>query len=240
MLKRLAFLAALIAPTSAFAASLDVIVDRRGEAVEVFVSLEATDIPAVFGNSADFIAPPGEVVAYEVLREGTWDQGDAMIAGSTFTVNGAVQPLEAMSMMVHPKDAPMPFRSIADAYLAMSVCNGFAPGTVPTVDILHAYAGYIAYPVDGAAALSLTLQNSDFVSVSVREMTDGRVVSEQSFELAPSGTIALAPPSVGPNWQAIFMALMAVGGGLLVMCYALHLQSGAKENGRTSTRTAAS
>ena len=134
----------------------------------------------------------------------------------------------------------MPFRSIADAYLAMSVCNGFAPGTVPTVDTLHAYAGYIAYPVDAAGTLSFGLQNSDFVRVSLREMSEGRLQSTRRFDLAPMGTITLAQPAPGLNWQAVFSALIALGVGLLVMCFALHIRSAAKRSGRTPTRTAAS
>ena len=129
MTRFFAFLATLLLALPSNAAQLDVIVDRGESAVEIFVSLRALDIPAVFGNSPDFIAPPGVTVAYEELREGTWDQGDAMITGAALRVGQVDAPLEAMSLMVHPKDAPMPFRDVADAYLAMSVCNGFAPGT---------------------------------------------------------------------------------------------------------------
>lgn len=238
MLKKLALLVALIVPTQTLGQTLDIIVDRRGEAVEVFVSLAATDIPAVFGNSSDFIAPTGVVVDYDALREGTWDQGDAMIAGTQFRVGGDVRTLEAMSLMVHPKDAPMPFRSIADAYMAMSVCNGFAPGTIPTVDILHAYAGYIAYPVDGHTDLSLTLNNPDFVTVNLREMSEGRFQSEQTLQLAPNGTLSLEASSAVIPWQTLFMVLIALGGGLMLFAIALHIRGVRNENGRTLARTA--
>lgn len=99
------------------------IIDRNKDAIEVFVSLAATDIPAVFGNAADFIARPGEVVAYEALREGTWDQGDAMIAGAQMRVGNDAVALEAMSLMVHPKDSRAPFDTPLDGIIAIGVCT---------------------------------------------------------------------------------------------------------------------
>lgn len=217
-LTAISFAALVSAPV--YAAELDIIVDRKADAVEVFVSLAATDIPAVFGNATDFIAPTGVIVAYDDLREGTWDQGDAMIAGTQLNVGADAVALEAMSLMVHPKDAPMPFGSVADAYLAMSVCNGFAPGTVPTIDILHAYAGYIAYPVDGTQPLSFTLQNSEFVSVTIKDMYEGSLISEQAFKLVPSGTITLrtVEPQYGFVLWQMFATIATLAGLVLVAC----------------------
>ena len=81
-------------PVFASEPDLEIIIDRRGESVEVFVSLDATDIPHVFNNSTEFIAKPDEAVEYEALLEGTWDQGDALIQGTSFQVNGQLAALE--------------------------------------------------------------------------------------------------------------------------------------------------
>ena len=215
-----------------WSADLEVIIDRNKDAIEVFVSLAATDIPAVFGNAADFIARPGEVVAYEALREGTWDQGDAMIAGAQMRVGNDAVALEAMSLMVHPKDAPMPFDTVADAYLAMSVCNGFAPGTVPTVDILHVYAGYIAYPVAEDGVLALELGNTDMVNVTVRDYRTGPLAGEERVELSP-GAVLRIDPERAPEWPlwTYFAALAGAAGVVLAGCAAVAL-FGRHEKGR--------
>lgn len=195
-----------------WAADLEVIVDRHKDAVEVFVSLEAAAIPAVFGTSSDFIARPGEVVEYEALREGTWDQGDTMLAGAQLRVGQQQVALEAMSLMVHPESTPMPFDDVTDAYVAMSVCNGFEPGIVPTVDILDVYAGYIAYPSDTGDTLSFALGNQAAVEVRVRDMrADGGSV-EQVLLVEPGGTFDLTLPEAPAGWPlwAYFAGLSAL------------------------------
>ena len=218
MTRFFAFLATLLLALPSNAAQLDVIVDRGESAVEIFVSLRALDIPAVFGNSPDFIAPPGVTVAYEELREGTWDQGDAMITGAALRVGQVDAPLEAMSLMVHPKDAPMPFRDVADAYLAMSVCNGFAPGTVPTVDILHVYAGYIAYPVDPLGELlSLSLGNTDVVDVTVRDMTQGVQSASYTMTVAPGATLELRPTEAPVAGEMRFFLWLTLGAFVVLL-----------------------
>ena len=89
----------------------------------------------------------------------------------------------------------MPFNTVLDAYTGMSVCAAPDPQIPPTVDTLDVYAGYIAYPIDPGADLSLRLGNTELVMVSLRVFENGAFASETTAQIAP-GTPLFVPQPV--------------------------------------------
>ncbi|MEM8796600.1 MAG: hypothetical protein AAGE61_13610 [Pseudomonadota bacterium] len=176
------FWAFLISPLFAeeVRADLEVIVDRQPGSIELYVSLPADKLDDVFDVTDDFLAGRNGTVDFASLRNGTFDKADHLIAKVTTAQKELPIVFEGMSMMVHLKDSKVAFSDSFDGALAISVCAVDSPEAPPAVSDLHAYAGFIAFPEDESATVTLELPATSapgFV-VKVKSFEEGRPLGE--------------------------------------------------------------
>ena len=211
-----AILAASFAlPRPALAEPVRLIIDRMNDSVEMFLSLPAPLVPTALGGSTEGLSNGDGTFDLGVFRaSGTAVEGDAVIQSSQLKVDGAAVKVEAMSVMLHPRELSLPFASPIDGVAAMSICTVLPTESLPSLDNLHLYGGFIAYPAAGKDALEFTLANSETVELMVAEFVNGRPTNERSITVAPGETVQFdAVQETGLN-----PAVMAAGAvGLTVM-----------------------
>ncbi len=98
-------------------------------------------------------------------------------------------------MMVHPPEFDVPFRDPIDAFTAIGVCNVPQGLSLFSVDSLMAYMGYIAYPVDGYADLTVLFPASATIEIS--EFDQGRPIGNSRVSVGPDEPMIL--PRVTPK-----------------------------------------
>lgn len=181
------------------AADLTLIVDRTADSINLFFGLGADDIGPVFG-----VAPipilrdeAGLLRLQDFQTEGSFTDADRLLARSTFTVDGDPADFQAMSMMVHPRDLPVPFSTPIEGHIAMSVC-GVPPTFADASDAeVQLYAGFNAYPVKGLERLEITLGGTDGVTLTVLEYHNGELLRRDTLPLSPGGRVTLGVVDAG-------------------------------------------
>lgn len=196
----------------AAAEDMRLIIDRFEERVEVFLSLPAADVPNVLGGTTNQLMTPEGRFEIGVFREtGTAVEGDAVFGDTRLLVNGEPVTVEAMSVMVHPMDLPLPLENPIDGIAAMSVCTVPESETAPLLDALQMYGGFVSWPVDGFGNVALELQNPEPIEIWFGHFAGGLAVSSQVISLPANAVISLAPQPVPAIKERL-----AVGGALLV------------------------
>ncbi len=198
------------------------LVDRRADEVSVYFSLQASDLPAVFGKGAEEMLGPDGTVDIDALYDGTFDTADAVLTSVEVRIGGAPVPVEAMSMMLHDPAFLPPFTDPYDAQVAIAVCT--SPETVRGMGLadLRAYLGYFVWRVDGRASLDLSFPKTGRapVDVTIREFHDFHPVPSRVVSLADGGLLSLTPPEpqrpasalrIGAAIGAIVLLLAGVG-----------------------------
>ncbi|MEM7520663.1 MAG: hypothetical protein AAF307_06455 [Pseudomonadota bacterium] len=169
---------------------LRLIVNRMSDSVEIYAAIVASDLPTILqADPSGLAAEDGRVYFGELRQFGTFDFGDEMISQIALTVDGAPTQLEAMSVMVHPETNVLPFETPVDGVIAMSVCTVDDPSVPPEINALRLYSGIIAYPVDGLAALSLSLPNQEAIEVEMVSYVEGQEDNRGVIMVSPGETI---------------------------------------------------
>lgn len=181
--------------TAAPALDVELIVDRDERTIELFMSLPGEAITPLFAVEPKGLVSLDGTVTFDDLRIGTAAQADWLIQKTAFRVAGEPAVFEAMSMMVHPKEDRLPFLDPIEGSIAMSVCNVPDPGPL-TLDLLHTYAGFIAYPTKGYGALALDLPTSETLTLTVHEYDRGEFLRKSEILLAPGETLSLEAVSL--------------------------------------------
>ena len=219
MRKILAALLLALMPLQAFASSLDIIVLRGEDTIEVFFSAPTRGYIDLFGMSPSMLEEPDGTVDFDALREGTFDMADDIFASVDTWFAGAPVFFEAMSMMVHPIDDRLQFRTPVDGMVAMAVCTVPTPDIPPALDTLWAYSGFITYVDDpsGPVSLELTAMTLPSVEVSVRYFTEEGFVGRETFTHAAGTTLLLGNPSSAvPLWVLwLIIVGLALGAGVI-------------------------
>ena len=197
-MKRLFLIVCVVfsAALPAQAKDFDLIVARGSDFVELYIQAPAPNVPHLIGPYPDGMVQADGRIDIDPFRKGTADHGDAIFRTVTATVGGVPVTFEAMSMMVHPKDVALGFDDPIDGMTAISVCTVPERFTLYHLADLTTYLGYIAYPVAGAAPITLHLPSS--ATVQVRDYTDGTLRRSGLVATDGAGRLVLdGPPPVG-------------------------------------------
>jgi hypothetical protein len=208
--------------TGAGAGDLSLVLDRRENAVELYLAGLAPLVLALFGG-----LPAGEQGAVDPDRwrvAGSFDFADALIAGTSVRIGGAADRFEAMSAMLHPESDPLPLHSPLDGMIAIAVCTAPDAGNAFALEESRLYLGYIAYAGDtgGEIDLGFAAPLGQALSIEVRDHADGELLAVYRLELeegsaslflrgAPEG---LPPPAWIALAALLFNAVFA-GGAIL-------------------------
>ena len=205
------------APLLVQAATLDLIVLRSDDAVEVFTSTRADTYVELFGLDPQALAEPDGTVDFDALREGTFDTAEDMFTSVRAQISGQPAVFEAMSMMVHPIDDRLSFLTPVDGMVAMAVCTVPTPDVPPTMETLWGYAGFIAFTERAGDDVHLTLDAMTVpgVDVSVRYFTTEGFQGRETLTLLRGDTLVLGAPtaSMSPIWLWVAVAAMALSAG---------------------------
>lgn len=199
--RRPAFLSALVFAgclgTAAVArAQMTLVVDRSETYVEVFLSLEAARLEEVFALPPSALLSGSGQVAFASIREdGSFDIGDEMFEDVFARIGGARAEFEAMSLMLHPLDAPLRLKTPLDGLIAIEVCSVPTEDLPGTLDTLQAYAGFIAYTdtPDAALMLELPATGRGDVVLEIRDHAGGRLVGLRTIVVPDGGRILTDP-----------------------------------------------
>lgn len=172
---------------------VSVIVERKDTSVELFIGLPAKGLVDILAMDAHHLTETDGTVDFASLREGTWGIADVAFASVGTRLGKEAVTFEAMSLMVHPNDRPLPFSDPIQGLLAVSVCGVVPPETPPTLDVLHAYAGFIAYSNETGRPLRLAFAKTGRAAVRVetRDYENGRLVGQFRQELVDGGVLTI-------------------------------------------------
>ncbi|MEM9783638.1 MAG: hypothetical protein AAF899_14330 [Pseudomonadota bacterium] len=205
------------AAVPAGAADLQIVVDRRGETIELYIATRADRFVSTFALPAEELTDAAGTVDFDALRLGTWDIGDVMFDRVVTTLDATPVDFEAMSLMVHPIADALLMSTPLEGIIAIGVCSVETPATQPTLDALQGYAGYIAYvdDSDGVLALQLPATGRGALDVSIADFEDQRLIDRYTLTVADGEGIVI--PGTQPA-QAVLAAIanpmMFVLGGL--------------------------
>lgn len=173
------------------------IVERTPRSIELFMALPAEVIPGVFGALPEELVDTDGTIDIARLRGGTWKETETLAQAMNARLDGRPQPLEGMSLMLHPKAQPMPFAGPWDGLVATSVCTALVPSAPPTLVDLDLYVGFIAHGVDGFGNLGLGFPSTGRpgLRVHVLEYADGRLRSDRWATLEDGGLVTFSARS---------------------------------------------
>lgn len=176
---------------------LAIIVHQDGTDVELFFSMPAVAMNHLFGKDLTALFSDNGKVPLERFREfGSFDLADTLFTQLRAKSGGEIVPLEAMSLMVHPKDIWLPFETPFDGTTAVSVCafDYLTQRLKPETSRL--FYGAFASGVSERATFQLTFPKTGRrqVTVQVRAYLDGEHVKTDHVQLDDGGTISIEWP----------------------------------------------
>ncbi|MEM8972040.1 MAG: hypothetical protein AAGD43_08275 [Pseudomonadota bacterium] len=173
--------------------TLDIIVDRKPDHIEIYIQLPGEAIESVFAGDVSQLGDTNGFVDFEGLRNGTWQHGAALFgklkaASAENSIN-----LEMTSLMVHPPNRTLPFRDPIEGLVATSVCGVEVPRQHNTLADLTANVGFYADVTSGNDRIELKLPSTGRkpVSVRVREFSNGQQIADLRSSLADSGLLRI-------------------------------------------------
>lgn len=198
------------------------IVDRRADAISLFFSLPAIELPAVFGMGGEALLGPDQTIDIVALYDGTFDLADRIFAQVETASGGQSVTFEALSMMVHDPDVLPDFQTPWDGETAIAVCT--SPETVDNLGLepLQVYLGYFAWKLNGLDPLTLRFAGaSDDTVIEVRDFWNRQHLGTTKMTFGPGRTITLNPGTGAPlsshTLGILALALAGVGVVLLVL-----------------------
>ncbi|MEM6385488.1 MAG: hypothetical protein AAF718_04540 [Pseudomonadota bacterium] len=202
--------------TAAADTRVQVITSRSDGAVELFFSMPTDLALGKFGLTAADLVNDRGFADFDMFARGTFDLGEDFWDGARTWIDGAPVEFEAMSLMMHPVNTPLPFRKPLDALTAIEVC-GTVLDDVPLSDT-RIYVGLIAYPDTPAGNIAIEFADSfgPDTKLHLRDFSDHNLMYSAQFDVGdtssvdvPSVTSTDEPLAAGiPLW----LVLTLVGG----------------------------
>lgn len=175
-----------------------IVIDRSETYVEVFLSLQARALEEVFSLPPSALIDDSGTVVFDSIREnGSFDIGDEMFRDIAARIGAETVRFEAMSLMLHPLDAPLRLDTPLDGLIAIEVCSVPAEELPGTLNDLQAFAGFIAYTdnPEGALVLGLPKTGRGDVEVEIRDFSGGKRVGTRTAVVTDGGSILMDPSS---------------------------------------------
>lgn len=187
---------AALAPAPLSAGEL--IVSREGDAVAVYFRMPLKDVPDLFGQELQVLMNDQGQVDFENVFEGTYEAADTLVQDIRFSLGGEEVAFEAMSMMAHQTDEPLPFSNPIEALIAMAVCSVEAPEGGLEPDQMVWIGGFYAYPVKANQDLTITFPetNRGAQDFSVMSFDGGKWIETQEINLEDGATLNATVPSL--------------------------------------------
>ncbi|MEM9342485.1 MAG: hypothetical protein AAGA87_05525 [Pseudomonadota bacterium] len=194
-------------------AEVEWVVGRGETSIELFMSADTADLVEAFGAIPQPFANSDGMLEVDTFRNGTTELGEWLSTQWSATLNGQPVEIEPMTTMLHPITDPMPFRTLFEAFMSVSVCNVPADQKLIHVDETRTYASFIFYPIDGLGGdltINLNTDAFDSASMTVRQVTD---YDERVQPYAPAltaGRLDFPVPDTPLVPRGLFLILAAI------------------------------
>jgi hypothetical protein len=188
---------------------------RNPNWVELYLALPAEDLERVLGAEPGLLGDAQGRVDLAEFKTGTFDLADRIFAAVTARADAAPLHLEAMSLMLHPEEAPLPMRTPMDGEIAMSVCGVPIPDVPPSLGELTAYVGLIAQTDGPVGSLELVFPGPEAAGrvAQVAVHGQGGAVRNTAPALDGQGHLSLRlTPQPQPRLWRVIGALGALAG----------------------------
>lgn len=208
----LIFMACLATSQQAIAQDrVEVIVSRSDAAIEVFLAMPADLAVENFGISAEALTNESGYADFDLFAKGTFRQGQAFWQDTQTWMDGAPLMFEAMSLMIHPVNTPLPFRKPLDAMTAIEVC-GTVLEDVP-LSKTRLYVGLIAYPNSPAGDLVIEFAKafSPDTRLHLRDFSNHKLMHSSQFEAGENHRLQLPGNDLpqNPHLRGVSLLLIA-------------------------------
>ncbi|MEO0772637.1 MAG: hypothetical protein AAFZ04_05580 [Pseudomonadota bacterium] len=185
---------------------LTLIVNRDEDSATYYLSMPADLIaPVLASDPALLFSDNGRVPIEEFRRVGSFDLADDIFDNITGSQGGDAFAFEAMSMMVHPTDTPLPFEAPWDAYTAIAVCTVQYDPDKLVPGLLQTYYGGFTDQISGDAPLSLHFPETgrDALEIVVHRYESGRLMGTDVQVLDDGGSLMIETGKTvaGSGWM---------------------------------------
>ena len=200
----------IASPRSLTAQDLTILVGRMDNATELYLMARADIIFEVFDTSPKILTGSHDKVNLSALSNGTFEAADVLMSNAEVQIGDYDAGFEAMSLMVHPLDQPLPMTTPLEALTAIGVCSALpAERLVIPLQELRAYVGYFTSEVALRPTMSLNLpyEAQSPLRVSLLDFYNGRLVATRHFDWVGS-PLVIEPPRT-PEKSSL--ALMLIG-----------------------------
>ena len=173
---------------------LTLIVNRDDDSATYYLSMPADLIAPVLASDPTLLfSDDGRVPIEEFRRVGSFDLADDIFDNIQGSQGGDRFAFEAMSMMVHPTETPLPFAAPWDAYTAISVCSVDYGSDQLVPGALQMYYGGFTDQVAGDAPMKIHFPQTgrDARQIVIHSYENGRLVGTDVETLADGGTLVI-------------------------------------------------
>ena len=173
---------------------LTLIVSRGDDSATYYLSMPADEItPILATDPALLFSEDGRVPIDQFRLAGSFDLADDLFANITGSINETAFEFEAMSMMVHPTETPLPFAAPWDAYTAISVCSVDYGSDQLVPGALQIYYGGFTDQVAGDAPMKIHFPQTgrDARQIVIHSYENGRLVGTDVETIADGGTLVI-------------------------------------------------
>lgn len=182
---------------------LTLIVNRDDDSATYYLSMPADLIEPVLASDPTLLfSDNGRVPIEEFRRVGSFDLADDMFDNIEGSQGGDRFVFEAMSMMVHPTDTPLPFEAPWDAYTAIAVCTVQYDPAQLVPGKLQTYYGGFTDQIAGDAPLSLHFPQTgrDALEIVVHRYEEGRLMGTDVKVLDDGGSLVIETSGGDESW----------------------------------------
>ncbi|MEM9425825.1 MAG: hypothetical protein AAGA06_03900 [Pseudomonadota bacterium] len=211
--------AAVHASVSVAQARMEVLVSRGADGIELYLAMPTEEALRSSGlTEVDLLDADGFVDFDGVSANGA-RLTDLFWQGVVARLDGQDIAFAPLSLMVHPLNRPMPFRTPVDAAAAIEVCT-YVEGDMP-LSATRLYVGLVATPGTsrGALALEFPAALSAGLNIRARDFTSGLLQDSRLLEPGAGGVLRfedVAPRDDRTGWLVpvalvtIVLALIAL------------------------------
>ncbi|MEM8537278.1 MAG: hypothetical protein AAGF56_05380 [Pseudomonadota bacterium] len=182
---------------------LTLIVNRDDDSATYYLSMPADLIEPVLASDPTLLfSDNGRVPIEEFRRVGSFDLADDMFDNIQGSQGGDLFAFEAMSMMVHPTNTPLPFAAPWDAYTAIAVCTVQYDSAQLVPGKLQTYYGGFTDQISGDAPLSLHFPQTgrDSLEIVVHRYQEGRLLGTDVQVLDDGGSLVIETGGTDEGW----------------------------------------
>lgn len=179
-----------------WAVELTVIVNRvtNSDITDIFLHLPATAIETVLGTDPKLVfSENGDAPIDEFRSAGNFELAGDVFAKLNLRSRRQKLLLSPMSLMLHPKDMVMPFRTPLDGLLAISTCTVPTGSTDLDAGALGLYHGTSIKDPTGVKTFDLTFPKTgrEPIDVTVYHYIGGKFIETERLKLLDGGLLQL-------------------------------------------------